>query len=80
MTLIRVKPARRHESSASERAIRQLDRGAARLALRHQREGAVTDAYGTAQPLASGLAQGYSSKALERRARSGEHRRIIVSV
>lgn len=80
MTLIRVTPSRRRPTPAAERAIRQLDRGAARLALRAQRQGPVEDAYGTPQPLATGLASGYSARALERRARPGEHRKTIVSL
>lgn len=76
VTPSRLRPARdrRAESDATYR----LQQGAARVALDHQRERPMHDAYGRPLPLSTGLANGYSGRALERMARGRGRAKTIV--
>ena len=81
MTLIVVKPSRpsRHRSDRrrEDDATYRLQSGAARVALDHKRDRPMTDAYGKPLPLSTGLAEGYSERALERLAR-GRSKTIVT--
>ena len=67
----RSRSSRRHhrERRDEDTATFRLQAGAAKVALEHRRSREARDAHGQPMPLAQGLAEGYSERALERMVR-----------
>lgn len=69
--IVKSRPSRRHdrERRTEDAMTYRLQAGAAQAALDHKRMRPQIDAHGHPLPLAVGLAEGYSERALERLAR-----------